>query len=139
MLDWFAGAVESAKAMKEIGQSLMTIRDEGIIRERVYELNNNLMDLQQKLLEAQLNQMELVQRIQALEGEKMQANQSTDLKSQYSIHTFQNSAHAYVLSTETEPTRFFCSNCLETESIPVTLQGSLVKTCPKCKTRIRVG
>jgi len=139
MLDWFAGAVESAKAMKEIGQSLLTIRDENIIRERVYDLNNNLMDLQQKLLEAQLNQMELVQRIQALENEKLQANQSTDLKAQYSIHTFANSAHAYVLSTEANPTRFFCSNCLETQSLAVTLQGSFVKVCPKCTTRIRVG
>lgn len=100
MLDWFAGAVESAKTMKEIGQSLLTIRDEGIIRERVYELNNSLMDLQQKLLEAQLNQMELVQRIRVLEEEKQQAAQSTNLKDQYAIHTFPTSHHAYVLKSE---------------------------------------
>lgn len=139
MLDWFAGAVESAKAVKEIGQSLLTIRDEGIIRERVYELNNNLMDLQQKLLEAQLNQMELVQRIQALEGEKLQASQSTDLKAQYSIHTFPTSDHAYVLTTDgqAEPTRYFCSHCMETDAAAVTLQGARVKTCPKCKNTVR--
>ncbi|MBK5005273.1 hypothetical protein [Pseudomonas sp. S32] len=137
MLDWFAGAVESAKTMKEIGQSLLTIRDEGIIRERVYELNNNLMDLQQKLLEAQLSQMELVKRIQMLEGERQQASQSNDLRAQYCIHTFPTSAHAYVLSTEAQPTRFFCSHCLETEAVAVTLQGKQALTCPKCKTRIR--
>lgn len=139
MIDWFAGAVESAKAMKEIGQSLLTIRDESIIRERVYELNNNLMELQQKLLEAQLNQMELVQRIKTLEDEKAQANQSTNIKALYTIHTFPTSAHAYVLIGENqgEHARYFCSNCLETEDIPVTLQGSKVLNCPKCKTSIR--
>ena len=139
MLDWFAGAVESAKAMKEIGQSLMTIRDEGIIRERVYELNNNLMDLQQKLLEAQLNQMELVQRIQTLEGEKLEASQSSDLRALYSLHTFPTSDHAYVLTADgqEEPTRYFCSLCMETDAAAVTLQGARIKTCPKCKTSIR--
>ena len=139
MLDWFAGAVESAKAMKEIGQSLLTIRDESIIRDRVYELNNNLMDLQQKLLEAQLNQMELVQRIQALEGEKEQASQAVSLKAQYTLHTFVTSAHAYVLKTEGQetPTHFYCSHCLETQNVPVTLQGSSVLTCPKCKYAVR--
>lgn len=140
MIDWFAGAVESAKAMKEIGQSLLTIRDENIIRERVYQLNNNLMDLQQKLLEAQLNQMELVQRIQTLEGEKDQASQAVNLKAQYTLHTFPaTSAHAYVLKTEEqgEPKQFYCSHCLETESLAVTLQGSAILSCPKCKYSVR--
>ncbi|MBA6065951.1 hypothetical protein [Pseudomonas mosselii] len=139
MLDWFAGAVESAKTMKEIGQSLLTIRDEGLIRERVYALNNNLMDLQQKLLEAQLSQMELVARIRTLEDEKAQANQSTDLRAQYIIHTFPASAHAYVRRTDEqgEHTHYYCSHCLETESMAVTLQGSKVLTCPRCKIAIR--
>ncbi|AJQ47941.1 MULTISPECIES: hypothetical protein [Pseudomonas] len=139
MLDWVAGAVQSAKTMKEIGQSLLTIRDENIIRERVYALNNNLMDLQQKLLEAQLSQMELVQRIQALEDERDQANQSTSVKSQYQIHTFETSHHAYVLKTDDQekPTHFYCSHCMETESLPMTLQGSAVLSCPKCKYTVR--
>lgn len=138
MIDWFAGAVESAKAMKEIGQSLLTIRDESIIRQRVYDLNNNLMELQQKLLEAQLNQMELVNRIETLEGEKRQADQTTSIKAQYTIHTFPTSDHAYVLNTDgAEPTRFFCSRCFETDAKVVTLQGARVKTCPSCKATVR--
>ncbi|MFJ3469064.1 hypothetical protein [Pseudomonas sp. NPDC090201] len=139
MLDWFAGAVESAKAMKEIGQSLLTIRDESIIRERVYELNNNLMDLQQKLLEAQLNQMELVRRIQTLEDERDQASQSKNLRLQYAIHTFPTSAHTYILSTEdpSKAKQFFCSKCLETDNRAVTLQGQAHLWCPNCKTTIR--
>ncbi len=139
MLDWFAGAVESAKTMKEIGQSLLTIRDEGIIRERVYELNNSLMDLQQKLLEAQLNQMELVQRIRVLEEEKQQAAQSTNLKDQYAIHTFPTSHHAYVLKSEEagESKHYFCSRCLETENMVVTLHGSKLLSCPRCKYQVR--
>lgn len=139
MLDWFAGAVESAKAVKEIGQSLLTIRDENIIRERVYDLNHNLMDLQQKLLEAQLDQMELIKRIRALEDEKAQANQSTDLKEQYVIHTFPGGDHAYVRRTDqqSEHVHYYCSHCLETESKAITLQGSKVMTCSKCKSAIR--
>jgi|GEM_PF-6374630 len=139
MLDWIAGAVQSAKTMKDISQSLLTLRDENLIRERVYDLNNNLMELQQKLLEAQLSQIELVSRIQALESERDRANQATDVKAQYTIYTFPTSAHAYVLNTEDpeKATRYFCSNCLETGSVAVTLQGSKVLGCPKCKTEIR--
>lgn len=138
MLDWFAGAVESAKAVKEIGQSLLTIRDENIIRDRVYELNNNLLDLQQKLLEAQMNQMDLVQRIKTLEGEKEQSNQAVNLKEQYSLHTFPTAAHAYVLKTEQgEPRHFYCTHCLETANLVVTLQGAGLLTCPKCKYSVR--
>ncbi|KPA91384.1 hypothetical protein PF66_02267 [Pseudomonas asplenii] len=138
MIDWFAGAVESAKAMKEIGQSLLTIRDEGIIRERVYELNNSLMDLQQKLLEAQLNQMELVKRIQALESEREQANQSKDVMAQYTLKNFQTGVSAYILNGEAdaESPQLFCTSCLETASVAVTLQGARVKTCPKCRSSI---
>lgn len=125
--------------MKEIGQSLLTIRDENIIRQRVYDLNNNLMELQQKLLEAQLDQMELVKRIQDLEGEREKANQVSDLRAQYVIHTFPTSAHAYTLSSDEtdKATRYFCSRCFEIEGKAVTLQGSRVLTCPSCKTAIR--
>lgn len=139
MLDWVAGAVESAKAMKEIGQSLLTIRDESVIRERVYELNNNLLDLQQRLLEAQLNQVELVQRIRALEDEKQQANQSISLKDLYRIHTFPTSHHAYVLKSEDggESTQYFCSRCMEGDAIAVTLHGSKLLSCPKCRYQVR--
>lgn len=141
MLDWFAGAVESAKTMKEIGQSLLTIRDEGVIRERVFALNNNLMDLQQKLLEAQLSQMALVERIRTLEDERAQANQSTDLRTQFTIHSFRGSAHAYVRHTDEPNERryFYCSRCLETESMAVTLQGSEYLSCPKCRMVIYAG
>lgn len=138
MLDWLTGAVESAKTMKDIGQSLLTIRDESVIRERVYDLNNNLLELQQKLLEAQVSQMGLIQRIQELEAEVANANQSQQLMAQYTLRTFPTGASAYVLNTEaaTEPSRYFCSNCLETKSVPVTLQGARLKACPSCQNRI---
>ncbi|MFJ3115276.1 hypothetical protein ACIPI6_01965 [Pseudomonas protegens] len=137
MLDWLTGAVESAKTMKEIGQSLLTLRDEGMIRDRVYELNNNLMDLQQKLLEAQLSQMELVQRIHVLEAEREQANRSQDVIAQYTLKTFPTEVSVYVLNTEVDaPSKFFCTKCLETDAVAVTLQGARVKTCPKCSVSI---
>lgn len=135
MLDWFAGAVESAKAVKEIGQSLLTIRDENIIRDRVYDLNNNLMDLQQKLLEAQISQMALVERIRTLEDERAQANQATDFRAQYTIHTFRTSQHAYVLKSAGPDERpiYYCSRCLEIDGKAVTLQGDMSLGCPSCK------
>ncbi|WEA18921.1 hypothetical protein [Pseudomonas juntendi] len=139
MLDWVAGAVESAKTMKEIGQSLLTIRDENIIRERVYALNTNLMDLQQKLLEAHLSQMDLVQQIQMLKDEQERSNLATNLKAQYKLHTFPTSHHAYVLRAEQpgEPTYYFCSLCFETQSLVVTMQGSDILVCQSCKNCIR--
>lgn len=138
MLNEITGAMQSAKVMKDICQSLLTIRDASIIRERVYELNNNLIELQLKLLEAQSNQMELMQRIQTLEGEREQARQANNVMSQYKLHTFPTSSHAYVLNTDGQetPKRYFCSRCLEIERLPVTLQGAEILVCPKCNTRI---
>ena len=67
MFEWFSSAVASANAAKEITQSLLTLRDEELVRSRVFDLTNNLMELQQQLMNAQVEQMGLVQRITQVE------------------------------------------------------------------------
>ncbi|WP_139207499.1 hypothetical protein [Phytopseudomonas flavescens] len=139
MLDWFAGAVSSANAVKEISQALVSIRDESIVKERVFELNNCLLDLQQQLMSAQLQQMDLIKRIEELERERRLSQSATDFSDEYVVHRFTTGTHAYIAKTQvdsadTEKT-YFCSRCFENGK-RITLHGAARLDCPECKTKI---
>lgn len=140
MLDWFAGAVESAKTVVSVSQSLLTLRDEEMVRNRVFEITNSVMNLQQQLMNAQLQQMELIKRIQELESEKAARDGAQKNITRFRLHTFPTGHSAFVEAdsdVSDSSTRFFCSRCLETQDKAVTLQGRVSLTCPECKIRIR--
>lgn len=139
MLDWVTGAVESAKAARDIGNALVTLRDETLIKERVFELNNTLMDLQQRLLEAQQNQFDLQRQVFALEQELKQTVNDQDVKARYKLSTFSNGTSVYVFRKEfRDPNngQYFCTQCFERDGKAITLQQSMQSklTCPTCKT-----
>lgn len=141
MLDWFAAAVTNANAVKDISKSLVTLRDEEMIRSRVFELTTNLMELQQQLMTAQLEQMTLIKRIEELESELKKAQKQDDLTERYIRHRFETGHHAYVLRSEFqegEPEHFLCSRCFE-NGLRITLQGKQVLKCPHCKAGIRTA
>ncbi|WP_346841225.1 hypothetical protein RAL92_25925 [Metapseudomonas otitidis] len=139
MMDWFASAVTSIGAAKDISQSLVTLRDAEMVRSKVFELTNSLMDLQQQLMRAQLEQMELIKRIRTLEDESQSLKQREDVMDRYELVTFPTSHHAYVLKEQFrdgEASQFLCSRCFE-KGERITLQGKVVLNCPECKTTIR--
>ncbi|MFI8383340.1 hypothetical protein [Pseudomonas sp. NPDC079086] len=143
MLDWFAGAVASANAAKEISQSLMTLRDEELIRSKVFDLTNSLMDLQQQLMTAQIQQMELVRKVTELESELDTLQLKSQDRDKYKLHRFFTGTYAYVMAEAfrgSEPDHFICSHCFE-KGKRVTLQTSYKSfastlECPDCKTQI---
>ncbi|PTT90093.1 hypothetical protein DBR45_56700 [Pseudomonas sp. HMWF031] len=139
MLDLFAGAFESAKAARDIGKTLVTLRDEALIKERVFELNDTLMNLQQRLLDAQQNQFDLQRKVFELETQLKQTATIDDLKAQYRLATFSNGTRVYTPRDEfmeTVEDQYFCTQCFERDGKAITLQEvrSLRKlTCPTCK------
>lgn len=140
MLDWFATAVASASAAKDISQSLITLRDEEMIRSRVFDLNNNLMDLQQQLMQAQVEQMQLISKVADLERQNESLRKQTDLESRYVLHQFSTGAFAYKLKPENsdgQPEHFLCSKCFE-RGTRTTMHSSKdqyqsILYCPECK------
>ncbi|MFI8744498.1 hypothetical protein ACIGKL_05000 [Pseudomonas sp. NPDC077186] len=140
MFEWFAGAVASANAAKDISQSLMTLRDGEMIRSRVFDLTQNLMDLQQQLMTAQMEQMQLVDKISKLEQQNAQLQKQADLDGRYELHQFETGAFCYRLKPELQndqPEHFLCSKCFE-RGIRSTMhqsKGSYHATlgCPECK------
>lgn len=137
MFEWFATAVASANAAKEISQSLMTLRDEEMIRSRVFDLTGSLMELQQQLMQAQLEQMELVKRVGELETQLNQSQKREDLNERYELIRFEETGHlAYALKAQHrdgEPEHFLCSRCFENGK-RITLRGNKHLKCPDCGT-----
>ncbi|MCM2318073.1 MAG: hypothetical protein NDI93_01945 [Pseudomonas sp.] len=143
MLDWFAAAVTNANAVKDISKSLVTLRDEEMIRSRVFDLTTHLMELQQQLMTAQLEQMELVKRVAELEQQNNELQRQSSLESQYELHPFPTGMLAYRLKPDQQngqPEHFLCSKCFERglkstmHQIKDTYSSTLF--CPECKVSI---
>jgi hypothetical protein len=143
MLDWVSNALSSVNAAREITSSLVTLRDEALVRDRVFALTNNLMDLQQQMMTAQHQQMEMLETIRELKAALAMANEKADLVAKYQRHKFVDGTFAYKLKDNgqvEEPEYFVCSNCMESENV-VTLQRIAVGNtsfhrCPRCTTNV---
>lgn len=136
MLDWFAGAVASMSAAKDISQSLVTLRDGEMIRSKVFELTNSLMELQQQMMNAQVEQMALVKKVADLESLLKSAEKENNLNERYELHCFEaTGGYAYRLKPAhqgNEPNHFLCSRCFESGK-RVTMNGQKKLNCPDCK------
>ena len=140
MFEWFSTAVASANAAKEISKSLITLRDEEMIRSRVFDLTNSLMDLQQQMMQAQVEQMELVRKVTELEQRNHALQKQAALESQYELHQFPTGKFAYRQKPDQQgdqPEHFLCSKCFErgVKSTMHQTKGSYTSTlyCPECK------
>lgn len=116
MLDWFANAATSIGVAKDISQSLVNLRDAELVRSKVFELTNSLMELQQQLMNAQIEQMGLVKRITELERDIAAQQQKSLVQDRYQLHQFPTGSLAYCLKPEIkdeQPKHFLCANCFE--------------------------
>ncbi|KAA6167187.1 hypothetical protein [Pseudomonas veronii] len=142
MFEWFSSAVASANAAKEITQSLLTLRDEELVRSRVFDLTNNLMELQQQLMNAQVEQMGLVQRITQVEEQLRLSQAKTNVLDRYELQTVGGGKFVYAMKSEyagSEPEHFCCTKCFDDgkRSImkggrPYGAQGWMKFICPNC-------
>lgn len=143
MLDWVSNAISSVNAAREITSSLVTLRDEELVRSRVFDLTENLMELQRQVMSAQQQQMELLETVSKLRAALATANEKAESANKYQRHKFSDGSFAYKLKADfqtEEPEYFLCSNCMESEEL-VTLQRVAVGNtsyhrCPRCTTAV---
>ncbi|XQE65788.1 hypothetical protein ACOAPY_14080 [Pseudomonas sp. P3C3] len=141
MLDWVAGAVESTKAAFGITKAMIAQRDEGLVQERVFELNSLLAGLQQQMLQGQLEQMQLIDELRELKRELDAIKSARDEDGLYERYQLERGPFVYKLIAERDPEKIshlLCSVCFEKDRRHVTLHtiGSFY-VCPACDTKLR--
>lgn len=126
-------AFDLAKGLKDINDA--TIR------------NGAVIELQEKILAAQVAQAALLDQVRELEQKVAGFEAWNTEKDQYDLKALGNGATAYMLKPDargTQPPTWICTNCYE-QRHKATLQSVLVKglgyiwTCPKCKNTITPG
>lgn len=148
MIDWVAAAFTSAKAAGDIAKSLITLRDEDLVRGRVMDLTSTLMDLQQQMMQGQMEQIEMISKIAGLEEELRTARQKSDVLGRYELLALSPGKVVYALKQQfkdVEPEHFCCTNCYDTGRRSVLkpqnpLGSTWVKyVCPACESAIGVS
>lgn len=142
MFEWFATAVASANAAKEISQSLMTLRDEEMIRSRVFDLTSNLMELQQQLMQAQIEQMKLVEELRGAKQALHSLEEADKQAEKYERHRFALGGFAYRLKAEFREDGalyYLCSNCFEAGKRITVHKERHRLVCPSCKVAVLVS
>ena len=138
------GMIQSLNAATQISKALLGIRDAALIREKVVELNGEIISAQSSALAAQTDQFALLDRIRQLEKQVTDLEawnaeaQTYELKDISNEGMSGNLAYAPKAGTHTsEPPHLLCANCyeeghksfLQTE---LRLGGSDVRACHRC-------
>jgi hypothetical protein len=116
MIDWVAAAFTSAKTAGDIAKSLITLRDEDLVRGRVMDLTGTLMDLQQQMMQGQLEQMALIKQVAELEDELKKVTTKQNVLDRYELLSVGPAKVVYALKAEfaaLEPAHFCCTNCYD--------------------------
>lgn len=142
-----ASALSAFKAAKDIGESMIGLRDAAAFQSKLLEFQSRILDANNAAFAAQEERSTLLQRIREFE-EKVAQFEAWDAKAKrYELKTVGYSAFAYVLKKEergTEPPHWVCTNCFENKRASI-LQSVFYKgqgqtwTCPSCKSTIEPG
>ncbi len=144
MLDWVSGVLGSTKVASDIAKSLVDLKADAAVNSKAVELTTVLLQLQQQLMSAQMEQMALINKLREVEGELDQAKQRAFDEKAYKPHQFSTGALAYVKREAPEagtPLAYLCTSCFE-QGIKISLQVSpgnqsvQAMKCPKCATTI---
>lgn len=146
MIDWIAGGLASLKTAADITKSLMTLREEDVIRSRVFDLNASLMELQQQMMTAQREQMALIEQVAELKDALKNSQIKSDLLGQYELLSVGPGKVAYTLKQEfkeMQPAHFCCTNCYDKGKRSIfegekPFNGWMSFLCPDCKYSLSV-
>ena len=142
-----ASAVSAFKAAKDIGESMIGLRDAAAFQAKLLEFQSKLIDANNAVFAAQDERSLLLQRVRELEEQVAELKTWTTKQERYELKNVGYSAFAYVLKKEergTKPPHWVCAKCFEDKHISI-LQYVLYKgqgqiwTCPSCKSTIQPG
>jgi len=109
-----AGAFTSLRASIEIARAIKDIDDANLIRTKVSELTDQIIDAQQSTLKAQMEQAELMERVRTLEAEIAKLKAWDKEKGRYGLKEIQPGLFVYGLKAgeeRDEPPHSLCPTC----------------------------
>lgn len=144
MMDWIAGAYQGVKTARDMAKGLADLNTDVAVKTRAHELLDVILDVYDKLFEAQTQRTALTSRIAELEEENRRHKDWVAEKSRYALHQIEGGGYVYRLKPahqSTEPSHDLCPSCYE-DSIKSILQykgyvsGHKAYTCKRCSTEV---
>jgi hypothetical protein len=144
-----ASALSSFKAMKDIAEAMIGLRDAATFRERQIEFQGKIIEAQNALFALQDERTTLVQTIRDREEEIAHLKAWATEKKRYELKDISSGqgSSAYVIKSEMqgpEPLHCICANCYENGEKRILQKTSVIAPeantllCPQCKTRFLV-
>ncbi len=110
------GTISSLKTTGDITKSLINLKSISDVRDKVIELQSVIMDAQSSAIEANTNQLLLVEKITILKEKIAQMKTWDSEKQRYKLISLWNDAVVYSLKKSmkgAEPPHWICANCYE--------------------------
>jgi len=148
-----AQAFGALKALKDIGEAMIGLRDASAFRERQIEFQQRIIDAQSAISAVQQENAALTERIRHLEKEINNLKAWEGEKQRYELQSLGNgNSFAYALKTmeqETEPFHYICAACYQhnkksilqimpTSEVSIHLSIPDKYQCPECKAEVVV-
>lgn len=145
------GLLQSFSAITNIGKALIGMRDAEVIKEKVIELNGEILAAQQSALATQRDQFTLLEEKRALEEEIAKLKAWDAQKQKYHLQNVRepNNPHgpafAYTMKVDAgtgEPMHSLCAKCFEERHKSILQQETrdpgMIKVlfCPRCSGEI---
>jgi hypothetical protein len=135
-----AAAFSSLKAMKDIAEAMIGLRDAAAFRERQIEFQGKVIDAQHALSSLQDERSALVERVGELEKQVADFEAWEAEKKNYDLKSVARSAFAYMLKPDargTKPPHWLCTQCFQNkkrsimQAVPMH-RPDIIAKCPAC-------
>lgn len=140
-------AMTSFKAMKDITEAMIGMRDTALFQSKAIELQSKIMDAQNSVFAANEERAALVERVSQLEAKVTSLEAWEAEKQRYELKHLPPGAYAYSLKEEargTEPAHYICQPCYESRKKSILQSkgphnGVEKFSCPACGAEIQQG
>src|SRR5215472_1424272 len=144
-----AQALGAIKAMKDLGEAMIALRDTAAFRERQIEFQGKIIEAQESISAIQQERSLLIERIDELEKQITDLKRWDAEKQRYKLVEVGPGAYAYVITPEAQgsgPEHLICPTCYEhaKKSVLQVMPFSQrtdgdERRCPDCKTVVDVA
>jgi hypothetical protein len=140
-----ASALTSFKALKDIAQAMISLRDSNAFHAKLIEFNSALIDAQTKVFAVNQERSTLIERVRDLEAKIAEMEGWEAEKQRYELKEVGTRVFAYVVKQEAqgpEPPHWICPSCYQNHQKSI-LQGfeshsfGWSHRCPSCKLEIQ--
>lgn len=148
MVGEIAGLISSLKAIKDISETMIGLRDASVFEEKRFELQSKMLDAQNAALAANEERAALVQRVSGLEQEVARLRAWDSEKERYELKQWGDGAFAYTLKeteTSSEPLHAICPGCYQRGTKSILQSNGEIQVhkhawnCFSCKTSVRAN